>query len=310
MTPEALNVFKAFQQDEGLRATVSPMPSSPSDPAGRQGLRRRELLLGSLAAGFAVAVRPISASTITTAAEGLIAGFVSIPVQGRTIPAYRARPAAGKNLPVVLVVQEIFGVHAYIQDVCRRLAREGYLAIAPSLFERQGDVTKLPDIAAILPVVAKVPDAQVMSDLDATVAWAASSGGGSISKLGISGFCWGGRITWLYAAHNPKLKPGVAWYGRLVGTSTPEQPLYPLDLAAQIKAPVLGLYGGKDDGIPLETVERMQAALKAAGSRSEIIVFPDAPHGFHADFRPTYRPEAAADGWRRLLVWFKANGVA
>ena len=286
------------------------MPSSPSEPAGRQGLRRRELLLGTLAAGFAVAVRPVSASTITTAAEGLIAGFVTIPVQGRTIPVYRARPAVGTNLPVVLVVQEIFGVHAYIQDVCRRLAREGYLAIAPSLFERQGDVTKLPDIAAILPVVATVPDAQVMADLDATVAWATSSGGGSVSKLGITGFCWGGRISWLYAAHNPKLAAGVAWYGRLVGTSTPEQPLYPLDLAAQIKAPVLGLYGGKDDGIPLETVERMQAALKAAGSRSNIIVFPDAPHGFHADFRPTYRPEAAADGWRRLLVWFKANGVA
>lgn len=286
------------------------MPPTPSDPAGPQGLRRRELMLATLAAGFAVAVRPVSASTITTAAEGLTAGFVSIPVQGRTIPAYRARPVTGTNLPVVLVVQEIFGVHAYIQDVCRRLARLGYLAIAPSLFERQGDVSKLPDIAAILPVVAKVPDAQVMSDLDASVAWAVSSGGGTISKLGITGFCWGGRITWLYAAHNPKLKAGVAWYGRLAGTSTPEQLFYPLALAAQIKAPVLGLYGGKDDGIPLESVEQMQAALKAAGSRSELLVFPDAPHGFHADYRPTYRAQAAAEGWRRMLAWFKANGVA
>jgi carboxymethylenebutenolidase len=286
------------------------MPSMPSDSAGPQGLRRRDLLLGTLAAGFAVAVRPIAASTITTAAEGLTAGFVSIPVQGRSIPAYRARPAAGTSLPVVLVVQEIFGVHAYIQDVCRRLARLGYLAIAPSLFERQGDVTKLPDIAAILPVVATVPDAQVMADLDASVAWAASSGGGNISKLGITGFCWGGRITWLYAAHNPNLAAGVAWYGRLEGTRTPEQPFYPLDVAAKLKPPVLGLYGGKDDGIPLESVERMQAALKAAGSRSEIVVFPDAPHGFHADFRPTYRAADAADGWKRLLSWFKANGVA
>ncbi len=286
------------------------MALTPSDPAGPQGIRRRELLLSTLAAGFAVAVRPISAATITTAAGGLTAGFVSIPVEGQTIPAYRARPATGTKLPVVLVVQEIFGVHAHIQDVCRRLARLGYLAIAPSLFERQGDVTKLPDIASILPVVAKVPDAQVMSDLDATVAWAGSEGGGDIGKLGITGFCWGGRITWLYAAHNPSLGAGVAWYGRLVGTSTPEQPSAPLDLVARIKAPVLGLYGGKDDGIPLETVERMKAALKAAGSRSEIVIYPDAPHGFHADYRPTYRPEAAADGWSRLQAWFKANGVA
>jgi carboxymethylenebutenolidase len=286
------------------------MASTPSDSGGPQGIRRRELLLGTLAAGFAVAVRPISAATITTDAGGLTAGFVSIPVEGGTIPAYRARPATGTKLPVVLVVQEIFGVHAHIQDVCRRLARLGYLAIAPSLFERQGDVTKLPDIASIRPVVAKVPDAQVMSDLDATVAWAGRAGGGDSGKLGITGFCWGGRITWLYAAHNPSLKAGVAWYGRLAGVSTPEQPSYPLDLVARIKAPVLGLYGGKDDGIPLETVERMQAALKAAGSRSEIVIYPEAPHGFHADYRPTYRPEAAADGWRRLQAWFKANGVA
>ncbi|MCP9841424.1 dienelactone hydrolase family protein [Synechococcus sp. J7-Johnson] len=286
------------------------MASTPSDPASPQGIRRRELLLGTLAAGFAVAVRPISAATITTDAGGLTEGFVSIPVEACTIPAYRARPATGTNLPVVLVVQEIFGVHAHIQDVCRRLARLGYLAIAPSLFERQGDVTKLPDIASIRPVVAKVPDAQVMSDLDATVVWAGLAGGGDTGKLGITGFCWGGRITWLYAAHNPSLKAGVAWYGRLVGESTPEQPSYPLDLVASIKAPVLGLYGGKDDGIPLETVERMQAALKAAGSRSEIVIYPEAPHGFHADYRPSYRPEAAADGWSRLQAWFKANGVA
>lgn len=286
------------------------MASTPSDPGGPQGIRRRELLLGTLAAGFAVAVRPISAATITTDAAGLTAGFVSIPVEGGTIPAYRARPATGTKLPVVLVVQEIFGVHAHIQDVCRRLARLGYLAIAPSLFERQGDVTKLPDIASIRPVVAKVPDAQVMSDLDATVAWAGKAGGGDSGKLGITGFCWGGRITWLYAAHNPSLKAGVAWYGRLVGVSTPEQPSYPLDLVARIKAPVLGLYGGKDDGIPLETVEQMQAALKAAGSRSEIVIYPEAPHAFHADYRPSYRPEAAADGWSRLQAWFKANGVA
>jgi len=285
------------------------MALTTNDREGLQGIGRRELLLGTIAAGFAVAVRPISAATITTDAAGLTAGFVSIPVDGRTIPAYRARPAAGTKVPVVLVVQEIFGVHAHIQDVCRRLARLGYLAVAPNLFERQGDVTQLPDLASIRSVVLQVPDVQVMSDLDATVAWAAQAGGGDIGRLGITGFCWGGRITWLYAAHNPNLRAGVAWYGRLTGNTTPEQPSNPLDLATRIKAPVLGLYGGKDDGIPLETVERMQAALTAAGSRSEIVIYADAPHGFHADYRPSFRPEAAADGWSRLQAWLRAHGV-
>jgi len=282
----------------------------PPDPSSPLALGRRELLLGGLGAGFALAVRPISAATITTPTQGLTAGFVSIPVGDRTIPAYRARPAGTAPVPVVLVVQEIFGVHAHIQDVCRRLARAGYLAIAPSLFERQGDVSALPSIQAILPVVAQVPDAQVLKDLDATVVWAGRQGGGDTQRLGITGFCWGGRITWLYAAHNPRLKAGVAWYGRLVGTSSALQPSYPLELAARIKAPVLGLYGGQDDGIPLESVRRMQQALKAAGSRSEIVVFPEAPHGFHADYRPSFRPREAAEGWQRLLAWFRANGVA
>jgi carboxymethylenebutenolidase len=272
-------------------------------------LRRRELLLGGLATGFAVAAGPISAATITTPADGLRAGFVAVPTADRSIPAYRAQPAKGTGHPVVLVVQEIFGVHAHIQDVCRRLARLGYLAIAPSLYERQGDVSQLPDIPSILPIVAQVPDAQVLTDLDATVKWASAHGGDG-SRLGITGFCWGGRIVWLYAAHNPRLKAGVAWYGRLVGTATPLQPRYPIDLVSQLKAPVLGLYAGADDGIPLESVERMQAALKAAGSRSEIQVFPGVPHGFHADYRPTYRAEAAAAGWARLQDWFRRFGVA
>jgi carboxymethylenebutenolidase len=272
-------------------------------------LRRRELLLGSLATGFALAAGPITAATITTPADGLRAGFVAVPTADRPIPAYRAQPAKGSRHPIVVVVQEIFGVHAHIQDVCRRLARLGYLAIAPNLYERQGDVSQLPDIASILPVVAKVPDAQVLADLDATVNWAGANGGDG-SRLGITGFCWGGRIVWLYAAHNPRLKAGVAWYGRLVGTATPLQPRYPIDLVAQLKAPVLGLYAGADDGIPLESVERMQAALKAAGSRSEIQVFPGVPHGFHADYRPTYRAEAAAAGWARLQEWFRRFGVA
>ncbi|NQV09855.1 MAG: dienelactone hydrolase family protein [Cyanobacteria bacterium] len=218
-------------------------------------------------------------------------------------------PGSGRGFPVVLVVQEIFGVHAHIQDVCRRLAQQGYLAIAPSLFERQGDVSSLPDIASILPVVSLVPDDQVLADLDATVAWVGADARANISRLGITGFCWGGRITWLYAAHNPRLKAGVAWYGRLSTPATTLQPLVPLALARELKAPVLGLYGGQDEGIPLEAIEAMQQALQAAGSSSRIVIYPDAPHGFHADYRPTYRPEAAADGWLRLLEWFRSNGV-
>ena len=281
-----------------------------SSPPGT-GLRlgRRELMLGSVAAGFALAVRPVAASTVTTPDRGLTAGWVSVPAADGAVKAYRARPAKGSGFPVVLVVQEIFGVHAYIQDVCRRLAQLGYLAIAPSLFDRQGDVTVLPDIAAILPLVATVPDAQVMVDLDATAAWVAASGEGDGSRLGITGFCWGGRITWLYAAHNPKLKAGVAWYGRLVGTASERQPLFPIDVIAKLKAPVLGLYAGNDDGIPMESVQRMQAALKAAGSPSRIAVFPGLPHGFHADYRHTYRAAAAAAGWTQMRAWFRANGV-
>jgi carboxymethylenebutenolidase len=283
-------------------------PSRPFRPDPGKGLRRREVLLGGLAAGFAVAVGPVSAATISTGADGLTAGFVSIPVAGRSIPAYRAQPARGTGFPVVLVVQEIFGVHAYIQDVCRRLALLGYQAIAPSLMERQGDVTRLPDIAAIMPVVAKVPDGQVMADLDATAAWAARNGG-DISRLGITGFCWGGRITWLYAAHNRRVRAGVAWYGSVEGKTSELRPTNPIDVAARLKAPVLGLYGGQDPQIPLDSLERMRAALKAANSPSEIVVFPEGPHGFHADYRPSYRPELAAEGWRRLQAWFRANGV-
>ena len=272
-------------------------------------LARRDLLRGGLLAGFALAAGPLAASTITTPESGLEAGWVSIPAAGGSIRAYRARPAGARKLATVLVVQEIFGVHAHIQDVCRRLARLGYLAIAPDLFARQGDVSQLPDIPSILPVVARVPDAQVMADLDATAAWAAASGEGDPKRLGITGFCWGGRITWLYAAHNPRLRAGVAWYGRLTGTTTDLQPTEVIALAGRLKAPVLGLYGGKDDGIPLESVERMRKALEAAGSRSRIEVFPDAPHGFHADYRPTYRPREAAAGWKQMRAWFRANGV-
>jgi carboxymethylenebutenolidase len=272
---------------------------------------RRQFLASKLSAGFVLAVLPVTAETITTGAEGLEAGEVSIPTSDREIPAYRAMPKSGKSFPVVLVVQEIFGVHEHIKDICRRFAKLGHIAIAPELYARQGDVSKLADIQEIISsVVSKVPDAQVMSDLDATAAWAANSGKGDISRLGITGFCWGGRIVWLYAAHSPKLKAGVAWYGRLLGQKSELQPKHPVDIAGALKAPVLGLYGGKDQGIPLDAVEQMRAALKAAGNHSEIVVYPDAGHGFNADYRPGYDKEAAEDGWKRLQQWFKQYRAA
>ncbi|MCC5657215.1 dienelactone hydrolase family protein [Nostoc sp. XA010] len=271
--------------------------------------RRKFIATATVATGFALAVQPISAQVISTDAKGLIAGAVKIPVKDGEIPAYRAVPATGKNFPIVLVIQEIFGVHEHIQDVTRRFAQLGYLAIAPELFIRQGDVTKLSNIDEIRPIVAKVPDAQVLSDLDATVNWAVKSAKGNADKLGITGFCWGGRITWLYAAHNPKVKAGVAWYGRLVGDATELQPKYPVDIASKLTVPILGLYGGKDTGIPVDTVEQMRDRLKSSSSKSEIIVYPDAPHAFFADYRPSYREKDAKDGWKRLLAWFKENGV-
>jgi len=272
---------------------------------------RRDFIVTVLAAGFAAAVHPIAAQTvIQTDSKGLIAGEVKIPVKDGQVPAYRAMPEKGKNFATVLVVQEIFGVHEHIRDVCRRLAKLGYLAVAPELFARQGDVSKMTDIKEILEkVVPRVPDAQVMGDLDATAAWAAQNNGNA-AKLGITGFCWGGRIVWLYAVHNPKLRAGVAWYGRLTGDKDELRPRQPLDLAASIKAPVLGLYGAEDQGIPVEIVEMMQDDLKAAKSPSEIVIYPDAPHGFHADFRSSYRAGPAQDGWKRLQQWFKKHGVA
>lgn len=272
---------------------------------------RRGFVMTSLASGFALAVQPVSAETIKTDAEGLEAGEVKIAVKDGEIPAYRACPKSGDAFPVILVVQEIFGVHEHIKDICRRLAKLGYLAVAPELYARQGDASKMTDFQEIISkVVSKVPDSQVMSDLDATAAWAKKSGKGNTARLGITGFCWGGRIVWLYAAHNPDLKAGVAWYGRLVGKPDDLHPKHPVDVAASLKAPVLGLYGGADTGIPRESVEQMQKALKDAKQPSEIILYPDTPHGFYADYRPTYRQKEAEDGWKRLKEWFKKNGVA
>ena len=271
---------------------------------------RRDFLVSALGAGFALAVQPVMAQTaISTDTQGLVAGEIRVKVADGEMAAYRAQPETGSDFPVILVVSEIFGVHEYIADICRRLAKLGYLAIAPELFARQGDPRKIANIQEILTgIVAKVPDAQVMSDLDACVAWAKVSGGDT-ARLGITGFCWGGRIVWLYAAHNPQLKAGVAWYGRLVGQASDLTPKQPADLVANLKAPVLGLYGGADAGIPLDTVWDMQDKLKAAGGKSAIHVYDDAPHAFHADYRPSYRKDHAEDGWKRMREWFKQNGA-
>jgi carboxymethylenebutenolidase len=280
--------------------------------APRVTLTRRQFVTRSLAAGFAAAVLPIRAEgVIETPAEGLSAGELKIPVADGEIPAYRAAPSGEGPFPVVLVVQEIFGVHEHIRDVCRRLARAGYLAVAPELYARQGDVGRMTDIQEIVgKVVSRVPDSQVMADLDAAAAWAAQHGKGDAAKLAVTGFCWGGRIVWLYAAHSPKLRAGVAWYGRLEGSADPLHPKHPLELAGALKAPVLGLYGGADTGIPSESVERMRAVLRGGASGSEIVLYPGAPHGFHADYRPSYRETEARDGWDRMLRWFREHGAA
>jgi len=276
----------------------------------RVELNRRDMMVSSLAAGFALAVQPISAATISTGGDGLTEGEVKIAVGDESIPGYRAMPAKGGPFPVVLVVQEIFGVHEHIRDICRRFAKLGYFAIAPELYYRQGDVSKLKSIDEIRPIVAKVPDEQVMSDLDATVDFAQKSGKGDVAKLGITGFCWGGRIVWLYSAHSKQLKAGVAWYGRLVGDPTANTPKHPVNIAGDLNAPVLGLYGGKDQGIPLETVEQMRTALKVAKVDAEIVVYPDSPHAFFADYRPSYKEDDARDAWQKLQAWFKQHGVA
>ena len=285
----------------------SEKPSSMPDPG------RRDFVRAALGTGFAAAVLPVGAQTIRTDSAGLDVGEVTIPVGDFQIPAYRAMPSGKSNLPVVLVVSEVFGVHEHIADIARRFARLGYLAIAPELFVRQGDPGAYGEISKLMEeVVSKVPDAQVMGDLDASVAWAGTHGGDT-SRVGITGFCWGGRFVWLYAAHSPAVKAGVAWYGRLTGATGPLAPKQPIDLVGSLRGPVLGLYGGADPGIPLDSVEKMKAALaggSAAAKASRFVIYPDAPHAFHADYRPSYRKDAADDGWRRCLAWFKDHGVA
>jgi len=274
---------------------------------------RRDFVRTSVGSGFAAAVLPVTAQTIKTDSNGLVAGEVTIPVGDFKMPAYRAAPQGKANAPVILVVSEIFGVHEHIADVARRFAKAGYFAVAPELFVRQGDAGSYGEISKLIAeVVSKVPDAQVMGDLDAATAWAKGQGADT-NKLGVTGFCWGGRITWLFDAHNPGVKAGVAWYGRLVGNTNQLTPTNPVDLTGKLNGPVLGLYGGADQGIPQDTVVKMKSALasgSAAAKKSEFVVYPDAPHAFNADYRPSYRKEAAEDGWKRCLAWFKANGVA
>ena len=275
---------------------------------------RRTFIVSALGTGFALAVQPVMAQTaITTDSDGLLAGEIKVPTADGEMPAYRAQPATGSNFATILVVQEIFGVHEYIKDTCRRLAKLGYQAIAPELYARQGDASQFPNVQDLLAkLVSKVPDKQVLSDLDACAAWAKANAGDP-ARLGITGFCWGGRIVWLYAAHNPQVKAGVAWYGRIVGQQGELTPKNPIDVAGQLHGPVLGLYGVEDQGIPQDTLEKMRKALAASGNAaskaSEIHVYDGAGHAFHADYRPSYRKAAADDGWQRMQAWFKQHGL-
>lgn len=275
------------------------------------GCSRRGFVVTSLASGFAVASNPVLAQAITTDSKGLVAGEVSITVTDGKIPAYRAMPAGSGTFPVMLVVQEIFGVHEHIKDMCRRYAKQGYYAIAPELFARHGDVSTMTDIPTILSqVVSKVPDAQVCADLDATLAFARASGRVDARRTGLVGYCWGGRTAWVYARHNRKLNAAVAYYGLLEGLKAPElRPQDPIDFAGEIKVPVLGLYSGIDAFVKQETIAKMRGLINQGGSGSEIVVFPNVDHGFNADYRPSYDKAAATYAQKLANDWFKKHRV-
>jgi carboxymethylenebutenolidase len=294
-----------------MKDLVQDGDSLVASSAFADGVDRRVFLKAALGSGFAAATLPVTAETvIKTDTAGLSTGEISINVGGVTVPVYRAQPADKPNPPVILVISEIFGVHEHIADVARRFAKQGYMALAPNLFVRQGDPQKVANIADLMrDIISKTPDAEVMADLDATVDWARQNGG-NVDKLGITGFCWGGRITWMYSAHNPRVKAGVAWYGRLVGEPSANSPKHPIDIAAGLKVPVLGLYGAKDTGIPVASIERMKAELAKGSTGSTFVVYPDAGHAFNADYRPSYVEADAKDGFARALAWFKSHGVA
>ena len=274
-------------------------------------LSRRNFFMtasAAAAAGYTLAAGPVRADAIKTPTDGLKAGDAKVKVADGEMPVYYARPANATNPPVILVAMEIFGLHEYIKDVTRRLAKLGALAVAPDYYFRKGDLTKVTEMPQLMPLVNSKPDAELFSDLDATVAWAKQQGGDT-GRLGIMGFCRGGRTVWEYAAHNPNLKAGVAFYGTLVDPPNPGWPKSPTQLAPEMKAPVLGLYGADDTGIPVAQVEAMKAALAAAGKTAEFKIYPGAPHGFHADYRASYRKEAAEDGWNQMQAWFKKYKV-
>ena len=293
-----------------MKTMSDELDSLLSNPHATETATRRDFMQITLGTGFAAAVLPtLSSAAIITDTDGLDAGTITVMVGDYPMPVYRAQPKGKHHLPVVLVVSEIFGVHQHIADIARRFAKLGYLALAPDLLGRQGDPTTYTSIPDLLKnLIAKVPDEQVLADLDACEAWAYRNGGDT-SRLGITGFCWGGRITWLYTAHNPKVKAGVAWYGRLVGDKNALQTSHPVDIAAALKQPVLGLYGGKDEGIPLASVDAMRAELAKGRSGSEIVVYPDAGHAFYADYRPSYVESVAREGWKRCTDWFRKHGV-
>lgn len=286
-----------------------------NDLSGLEGLQRyplarRGVIMTGLISGLTLATTRVEAQAIKTDADGLETGEVQIPSGDARLPAYFARPASGTNFPIVLVFEEIFGVHEYIKDTCRRLAKAGYMAVATEYYARLGDLSTMTDIQAILrDVISKAPDAQYMADANATVAWAGANKGDP-SRLAVTGFCRGGRMVWLYAQHNPRVKAAVAWYGPLLGATSPIQPDTATDGADRLQAPLLGLYGGQDQGIPVDSVRAAEAKAKAAGRTVEIVIYPDAPHGFHADYRPSFRKTEAEDAWNRMLAWFRRYGVA
>lgn len=271
---------------------------------------RRTFIKTALGTGFAAAVLPVCAqSVIKTDTNGLTAGEVAITVNGQRVPAYRAQPEGKTNLPVIIVVSEIFGVHEHIADIARRFAKLGYLAIAPDFFIRQGNAQSYTSIAELQKeIISKTPDEQVLGDIDAYVKWAGENGG-DLNRLGLNGFCWGGRVVWLYSAHNPKVKAGAAWYGRILGDKSALFPQNPIDVAPSLKPPVLGLYGGKDQGIPVASVEQMKEALAKAGNKSEFRIYPNSGHAFNADYRPSYVEADAKDAWTHVVAWFKDHGV-
>lgn len=272
-------------------------------------LARRRFMMTSLITGLTLATARVEAQAIHTDTQGIEAGETKVPVADGALPAYFAHPAGTGPFPTVLVIEEIFGVHEYIKDICRRLAKAGYLAVAPELYARIADLSKMTDSRQIFrDVIAKAPDATLLADLDATAAWAGAHGGDA-SRLAVTGFCRGGRNVWLYAAHNPALKAAVAWYGPVAGTTSEIQPRTPLDIAAELKCPLLGLYGGQDQGIRMQDVQAAAAKAKAAGKDVEVVIYPDAGHGFHADYRPSYNAADAADGWQRMLGWLHGHGV-